>query len=218
MSSEKTAFESDLRSRGLIRVAGLDEAGRGPLAGPVVAAAVIMPEHPLIEEIDDSKVLTPAVREQLFDEIRRTALGYGIGIVDHETIDRINILRASFLAMDRALASLCQTPDHLLIDGNRFQLPDDSAFLSIPYTLVIDGDSRSYSIGAASVLAKVTRDRIMESFEETYPGYGFARHKGYSTAAHRDAIFRLGYSAIHRRSFTVKEQLELQFAEPVTTE
>jgi len=210
-SSPGTRFERRLLREGFGRVAGVDEAGRGPLAGPVVAAAVIMPPDPILEDVADSKVLSPQLRTALFEAITRTAVSYGIGVVDHTTIDRINILRASFLAMERAISHLEPAPDHLLIDGNRFVVTDDSPYKELPYTLVVDGDALSYTIGAASILAKVTRDRIMESYDVAYPGYGFARHKGYSTPEHREAIFQLGFCEIHRRSFSVKEQLELPF-------
>ncbi len=214
MNSKHTGYERRLRKDGFLRVAGVDEAGRGPLAGPVVAAAVIMMDNSLLAGVDDSKLLTAEERDDLFEQIRATAIGVGIGIVNHETIDRVNILQASFLAMETAIAQIQPGPDHLLIDGNRFQYPEASLVKSIPYTLVVDGDARSYSIAAASIIAKVTRDRIMVDFEEQFPGYGFAKHKGYSTPEHRDAIFRLGFCEIHRRSFTVQSQLELPFAEP----
>jgi len=214
MNSKHTGYERRLRKDGFLRVAGVDEAGRGPLAGPVVAAAVIMMDNSLLAGVDDSKLLTAEERDDLFEQIRATAIGVGIGIVNHETIDRVNILQASFLAMETAIAQIQPGPDHLLIDGNRFQFPEASLVKSIPYTLVVDGDARSYSIAAASIIAKVTRDRIMVDFEEQFPGYGFAKHKGYSTPEHRDAIFRLGFCEIHRRSFTVQSQLELPFAEP----
>jgi ribonuclease HII len=192
-------------------VAGLDEAGRGPLAGPVVAAAVIMPKGVMIREVDDSKVLSEEEREDLFERIHQAALGVGVGIVDHLTIDRINILQASFLAMELALRELNPAPDHLLIDGNRFQFPARSELVAIPYTLLVDGDARSFSIACASVIAKVTRDRIMTEYDALFPLYAFAKNKGYSTPEHREAIFRFGWCDIHRRSFTVKQQLELPF-------
>jgi ribonuclease HII len=214
MNSRHTRLERGLRKQGFSLVAGVDEAGRGPLAGPVVAAAVIMPEGLVLSGVDDSKLLSSEEREDLFEKVRESAIGFGIGIVNHDTIDRVNILQASFLAMETAIACIQPLPDHLLIDGNRFCLQETSQVHSIPYTLVVDGDARCYSIAAASILAKVTRDRIMVSYEEQYPGYGFARHKGYSTPEHREAIFRLGYCEIHRRSFTVREQLELTFPEP----
>ena len=214
MNSRHTRFEKRLRKEGCLRVAGVDEAGRGPLAGPVVAAAVIMPELPFQRGIHDSKLLSADDREELFGQIVSTAVGFGIGIVDHNTIDRVNILQASFLAMETAIGKIQPGPDHLLIDGNRFQLPEQSLVQSIPFTLVVDGDALSYSVAAASILAKVTRDRIMVSYDEQFPGYGFAKHKGYATFDHREAIFRLGYCDIHRRSFTIRDQLELPFAEP----
>jgi ribonuclease HII len=214
MNSRHTRYEKRLRKEGCTRIAGVDEAGRGPLAGPVVAAAVIMPEQPFLRGIHDSKLLTAAEREELYPQILSLALGFGIGVVDHDTIDRVNILQASFLAMQTAIAQIQPGPDHLLIDGNRFHATGDSHVHSIPYTLVVDGDALSYSVAAASILAKVTRDRIMVSYDERFPGYGFAKHKGYATPEHREAIFRLGYCDIHRRSFTIRDQLELPFADP----
>jgi ribonuclease HII len=203
--------ERKLHAAGIRFVAGLDEAGRGPLAGPVVAAAVIMPEDGLIREVNDSKVLSEGEREDLYERIRSVALAVGVGIVDHVTIDRINILNASFLAMDLAIRQLDPAPGHLLIDGNRWRRPPDSPLPVTPYTLIVDGDARSFSIAAASIIAKVTRDRIMAGYDAQYPLYGFARHKGYSTPEHREAIFRYGWCEIHRRSFSVKQQLELPF-------
>ncbi len=190
--------EDSLRLRGL-RVAGIDEAGRGPLAGPVVAAAVIFQEGTFIPGVDDSKKLTPRARAGLFDLIMSRALAVGIGSVDNTVIDEINILNATFLAMDRAVGSLGLRPGHLIVDGNLFR--PGAAASGIPFSTVIGGDGECFSIAAASILAKVTRDRLMEEFEEVYPGYGFARHKGYGTADHRAAIFRLGFCPIHRRSF-----------------
>jgi ribonuclease HII len=187
----------------------VDEAGRGPLAGPVVAAAVIMPRDRMIHGVNDSKMLLPREREELFPRIMESAVTVGIGVVDHTEIDRVNILNASFQAMQKAIDALVPVPDHLLIDGNRF-LPGGAA-PSIPNTLVIGGDARSFSIAAASIIAKVTRDRLMSEFDLIYPGYGFARHKGYATPEHRDAIFRLGYCDIHRRSFCMKQQMEIPF-------
>jgi ribonuclease HII len=171
-----------------------------------------MPENPFLKGIHDSKLLTPDERDDLYGQIVSTAVGYGIGVVGHDTIDRINILQASFLAMGTAIEQIQPGPDHLIIDGN--QPPDQAQVQCIPYTLVVDGDARSYSVAAASILAKVTRDRIMVSYDQKFPGYGFAKHKGYATFEHREAIFRLGYCEIHRRSFTIRDQLELPFVEP----
>jgi ribonuclease HII len=182
-------------NRGRMKVAGVDEAGRGPLAGPVVAAAVIFPRNFFIAEVDDSKQLTRAQREVLYDQIMNEALGVGVGMVDNNTIDNINILNATFKAMHAAVHQLSILPDHLLVDGNRF------AGHGIPFTTIVDGDALSFSIAAASIIAKVTRDRMMVEFDIKFPGYGFAKHKGYGTREHRQAITRLGLSPIHRRSF-----------------
>jgi ribonuclease HII len=212
MNFSHLRFERRLWANGVSLVAGVDEAGRGPLAGPVVAAAVIMPRENLIRQVNDSKVLPQSEREELYTRIRESATAVGIGVVDHLVIDRLNILNASFLAMCQAVEQLSPRPEHLLIDGNRFQQPRmESA--AIPFTLLVDGDARCYSIAAASIIAKVTRDRIMEEYDLRYPGYGFVRHKGYATPEHREAIFRLGYCEIHRRSFSIRTQLEFQFAD-----
>ncbi len=192
MNSE---FERHLHVLGCKRVAGVDEAGRGPLAGPVVAAAVVFLPGTEIDGVDDSKKLPPARREELFDVITRTAVGYGIGVVDHETIDRINILNATFEAMHQALAQLPFRPDHVLIDGNRFRSTEYN------YTTIVDGDARCFSVAAASILAKVWRDRLMIDFDRVYPGYGFAQHKGYGTPQHLRALVALGASPIHRQTF-----------------
>lgn len=180
-------------------VCGVDEAGRGPLAGPVVAAAVIFPKPRAPKGINDSKLLAPEIREALFDAISGTA-AVGIGMASVEEIDEINILQATFLAMRRAVAALPSLPRHILIDGN--QTPD----LGCPATAVVGGDGLSLSIAAASIIAKVTRDRIMCELEGPHPGYGFAQHKGYGTPAHLAAIARLGPSPVHRRSFAPVRQ------------
>jgi ribonuclease HII len=197
-----TLFENDARSRGYRRVAGVDEAGRGPLAGPVVAAAVILDGAVPLEGVIDSKQLTPRRRREAFDSICRRALAIGIGVIDAAVIDRINILQSSLLAMQVAVKHLALRPDFLLIDGiHRTVLP-------LPQRAIPKGDARSISIAAASIVAKVTRDRLMERYHERYPGYGFARHKGYPTRAHREAVHKLGCCPIHRRSFRgVKETL-----------
>ncbi|MEX0602366.1 MAG: ribonuclease HII [Bacteroidota bacterium] len=191
----KLDFELDLWKSGIENIAGVDEAGRGPLAGPVVAAAVVFPRGIVIDGVDDSKKLTPGKREELYPIIRSHALSVGFGIVDHEVIDRINILQASLLAMRKALAALEVVPGLALVDGNSFRHE------TIPFRTVIDGDARCFSIAAASILAKVTRDRIMVDFDRRFPGYGFARHKGYGTKEHREALRQLGLCEIHRRSF-----------------
>jgi len=198
-------YERNLWNKGKKYVAGLDEAGRGPLAGPVVAAAVVFYKKPQISMINDSKKLTAEVREYLFDLILNEAL-CGIGAAEVGEIDRINIYQASFLAMDRALENLNTQPEHLLVDGRAFPRND------IPFTTIIKGDSLSYSVAAASILAKVTRDRIMREYDCEFPQYGFAGHKGYATRDHLDAIEEFGYCPIHRRSFHPKRfQLELDF-------
>jgi ribonuclease HII len=190
--------ERELWARGFSRVAGLDEAGLGPLAGPVVAAAVVFPPERAIPGVNDSKRLTAARREDLADTIRRDALAYAVAGVDPEEIDRVNIHRAGLLAMRRAVENLRVTPDFLLLDG-RYTLHD----LDLPQQARIKGDASCHVIAAASILAKTARDAIMEEYAQEYPGYGFAAHKGYATRAHRDAIERLGPTPIHRRSFTL---------------
>ena len=200
-------YERNLWNEGKKYVAGLDEAGRGPLAGPVVAAAVVFYENPQISMINDSKKLTEEVREYLFDLISNETL-CGIGAAEVGEIDRINIYQASFLAMDRALENLNTQPEHLLVDGRAFPRND------IPFTTIVKGDSISYSVAAASILAKVTRDRMMREYDQEFPQYGFANHKGYATREHLDAIEEFGYCPIHRRSFHPKRfQLELDFSD-----
>lgn len=189
-------FESLARDRGFLFPAGVDEAGRGPLAGPVVAAAVVFPAGYLNPDIRDSKLLSPARRELLFGVIRRDAVACAVASVPHEEIDRINILQASLAAMRRAVAALPTPADFLLVDGNR---PIPSC--NLPQETLVGGDGRCLSIAAASILAKVSRDRMMGEFDLLYPGYGFAAHKGYPTADHLAAIRRLGPSPIHRRTF-----------------
>jgi len=183
-------------------VAGLDEAGRGAWVGPVVAAAVVFPPFHEFPEIDDSKKLTPKKREALFDVICQQALSYGVGIISSTIIDKINILQASLKAMEVALTQLSQTPDHLLIDGNI------GLDVSIPQTTLIKGDSLSLSIGAASILAKVTRDRLMVDLGKHHPHFQFAKHKGYGTTVHRLAIKEHGLIPEHRRSFEPMRSIE----------
>ena len=177
-------------------VAGVDEAGRGPLAGPVVAAAVILPRGLMIPGLNDSKKLSPQKREALLPQIREQALACAWGVVDAATIDRINILQATFLAMRKALAQLSPSPDRVLVDGN---LPIGG--LSLPQRPLVGGDGQSLSIAAASVVAKVVRDHHMQEMDALYPGYGFAAHKGYGSREHIEAIRRLGPCPLHRRSF-----------------
>ena len=191
-------FEEELFAQGYQMVCGVDEAGRGPLAGPVCAAAVILPPHLEIPGLDDSKKLSDKRRRELFPIIKEQAIAYGIGLASHEEIDEINILQATFLAMKRALAQLEGKADFALIDGNR------ETDFGIPVQTVVKGDSRSANIAAASVLAKVTRDDIMEAMAEEYPQYGFEIHKGYGTKAHYAALTAHGPSPIHRMSFLKK--------------
>jgi len=189
------AFETLARRRGFRAVAGVDEAGRGPLAGPVVAAAVILPEGLELPGVNDSKQLSPSRRDELFDVIQAVAVAVGVGIADPGAIDRLNILQATLAAMGQAIAGLSTSPDFLLVDGI------SSVPLTIPQQTIKQGDARSLSIAAASIVAKVTRDRLMVEYDRLYPGYGFAGHKGYGSAAHRAAIERLGPCPIHRRTF-----------------
>jgi ribonuclease HII len=187
---ERAAWRS-----GLKQVAGVDEAGRGPLAGPVVAAAVILDPNRRVKGLDDSKRLTPAQRERLFEQILERAPGLGIGIVDPQTIDRVNILEATRLAMYEALGQLTPRPDLVLIDALR--LPA----LTVSQKPIIKGDRRSASIAAASIVAKVTRDRLMLEADARFPEYGFGRHKGYPTPEHLAALEKHGPCPIHRRTF-----------------
>lgn len=192
--------ERRLWALGYFYVAGLDEAGRGPWAGPVVAAAVVLPPAradlaEALAGVDDSKRLSPETRARLYDRIHAVALAIGVGIASAAEIDRIGIVPATRLAMRRALDALPRTPDYLLLDHIR--LPE----VNIPQESFTRGDARVLSIAAASIVAKVTRDRIMEELDARYPGYGFAQHKGYGTAAHREALRRLGPSPVHRRTW-----------------
>lgn len=200
-------FEKTAYSKGFTHVAGIDEAGRGPLAGPVMAAAVILPTGLLIKGVDDSKKLSPERRERLFEIIMSEALSVGIGIISPAEIDRINILQATRCAMLSAVQQLFPQPDYLLIDGIS---TIDSI---IPQKTIKKGDSLSLSIAAASIIAKVTRDRFMIEMDTKYPGYGLAGHKGYGSAAHMDAIRKLGPSPIHRLTFGgVKEYVNCTFS------
>lgn len=195
-------FENQAQRRGYRVVAGIDEAGRGPLAGPVVAAAVILPSSFDLPGLTDSKKLSEAARERLFPEIRRQAIAIGVGLGSPSLIDQINILQATLKAMSLAVQRLRTPADFLLVDGNQ-QVP-----LPLPQQTLKQGDSRSLSIAAASVVAKVIRDRIMFGLEQRFPGYGFGQHKGYGSRQHLDAIAQLGPSPIHRLSFRgVKEHV-----------
>ena len=196
-------FERIARESGYSRIAGIDEAGRGPLAGPVVAAAVILPLHFAPDGVRDSKKLSPLQRDDAYERIMLEAEVVGVGVSDTEEIDRINILQATYKAMRAAIAALQSGLDYVLVDGRA--IPD----LPIPQQGIPHGDALSLSIGAASIVAKVTRDRIMQEMDTQYPGYGFARHKGYCTAEHIEAICRQGVCEIHRKSFApIAEQVE----------
>ena len=186
--------EKRLNSQGLKLIAGIDEAGRGPLAGPVVAGAVILKDFDFKEDIDDSKKLSPKKRERAYREILEKAI-VGVGIIDEKTIDRINIYQATIRAMREAVDNLKTKPEYALVDG-RMKLPT-----KCPIKCIVGGDSKSMSIAAASIIAKVTRDRIMVEYDKSYPQYGFARHKGYGTKFHMKALEKHGPSPIHRFSF-----------------
>ncbi len=198
-------FEELAWRQGYRTVAGVDEAGRGPLAGPVVAAAVVLDPAIEIAGVNDSKKLTERKREELFASIMESAVAVGVGIMDHEVVDRDNILQATLAAMGMAVTQLSAPPDFLLIDGIS-RIP-----LAVQQRTIKKGDGRSVSIAAASIIAKVTRDRLMKEYDLLYPGYGLADHKGYGCQAHLDAIARLGPSPIHRKSFRgVKEHVKQQ--------
>jgi ribonuclease HII len=201
---EMSGFERAARIRGFRYIAGLDEAGRGPLAGPVIAAAVILPpdyDHP---EIDDSKKLTPCRRERLYEIIQRDAVAIGIGVVEAPMIDAMNILQATLAAMRDAVFSLSLRPEYLLIDGLH------PISLAIPQETIVRGDGLSISVASASIVAKVSRDRIMEMYHRQFPQYNFQKNKGYGTREHREAIIKYGRSKIHRSSFRLAEIDELQ--------
>lgn len=195
--------ERSLWRMGLTKVAGVDEVGVGPLAGPVVAAAVILPPSVRLRGIDDSKRLSPALRAELAEKIRGGALGVGIGIVEVDDIDRLNIYRAALEAMRRAVVALPVVPDHIVVDARH--IPG----VGVPQTPLIGGDARSYCVAAASIVAKVERDRMMQALGVQYPEYGFGTHMGYGTPQHLAAIDRFGPSPIHRRSFAPVRQLHL---------
>ena len=191
-------IENSLYSNGFKVICGVDEAGRGPLAGPVCAAAVILPNGLEIPGLTDSKKLTDKKRRELFPIIKEQAIAYGIGLASHEEIDEINILQATYLAMERALAQLIVKPDIALIDGNR------AKDFGLPVRTVVKGDSLSLNIAAASILAKVTRDDLMLEMAKVYPEYSFEVHKGYGTKAHYEALRQHGASPIHRKTFLKK--------------
>ena len=196
--SDMWAIENGHFEQGVELICGVDEAGRGPLAGPVCAAAVILPKGVEIPGLNDSKKLSDKRRRELFPVIKEMAVAYGIAMVDHAQIDRINILQATYEAMGQAIAQLSVKPDLALVDGNR------SADFGVMVQTVVHGDSLSASIAAASILAKVTRDDYMLEMARQYPGYGFEIHKGYGTKAHYEALRQLGASPIHRMTFLKK--------------
>jgi ribonuclease HII len=198
-------LEKAARQNGALRIAGIDEVGRGPLFGPVVAAAVILPGDCRLQGLTDSKKLSEKKRNQLDREIRNCAITWAVAAVDVETIDRINIRRASLEAMRRAVEQLTLAADYLLIDGR------DTIQWNCPQQAVIHGDALSFSIAAASVLAKVHRDRLLVELDATYPGYGLGNHKGYGTAQHLEALARLGPTPLHRRSYQPVAQAALLF-------
>lgn len=206
---ELTIFERQAHQSGYELIAGVDEAGRGPLAGPVVAAAVILPAGYFHSEINDSKQLSAKKREKLYDNIRADALAIGLGVIESQVIDTINILQATLMAMREAILDLQKRPDFLLVDGNK-RIPID-----IPQQTIVRGDALSLTVAAASIVAKVSRDQIMEIYHRQFPQYNFLQNKGYGTEEHRAAIKRHGTCKIHRKSFHTKdsypESYELSF-------
>lgn len=189
-------FDQGWREQGFPLLAGVDEAGRGPWAGPVVAAAVVLKPETVFKGLNDSKLLTPETRERLYGEIVRESLFHSVAVVEHHVVDEHNVLQATFIAMRRALFPLDPRPDLVIVDGNR-RVPE----LHVPQETVVKGDSKSASVAAASVLAKVTRDRLMAEAHRKYPHYGFDRNKGYGTPDHRAALRRHGPCEIHRRTY-----------------
>lgn len=192
-------IEESVYKEGFNLICGIDEAGRGPLAGPVVVASVIMPKASMIEGVNDSKKISEAKREKLYDLITEEAISYGVGIIIQEEIDEVNILNATKNGLTKSLEELATKPDIILVDALR-----DINTLGVTYRSVIKGDAKIYSIACASIIAKVTRDRIMREWDKIYPQYGFSSHKGYGTAKHIVAIKEYGLCPLHRRSFTTK--------------
>ena len=192
-------IEKEIYLSGIEKICGIDEAGRGPLAGPVVVAAVIMPKDSMIEGVNDSKKVSEKKREVLYEQILDEAIAYGVGIIDQKEIDDLNILNATKKGLTVALKELKVKPERILVDAL-----NGIDTLGIPYTSIIKGDAKSYSIATASIIAKVTRDRIMREWDEVYPMYGFEKHKGYGTKMHIDAIKEHGLCPLHRLSFVKK--------------
>ena len=190
------AYENELHEKGFKNICGIDEAGRGPLAGPVVIASVIMPADSMIEGVNDSKKVSEKKREKLYDQIIEEAISYGVAIIGQDKIDNINILNATKKGLTMSLKELTVKPDLILVDAL-----EHIDTLGIPYEAIIKGDAKAYSIAAASIIAKVTRDRIMREYDEVYPEYGFAKHKGYGTAMHIPAIKEHGPCPLHRKTF-----------------
>ncbi len=190
-------MEKKLHERGFKNICGIDEAGRGPLAGPVVVAGVIMPENSMIEGVNDSKKVSEKKREKLYDLIIEEAISYSVAIIDQNVIDEINILQATKQGLTQVVETLKVKPDLILVDAL-----EHINTKGIPYEAIIKGDAKCYSISAASIIAKVTRDRIMREWDEIYPQYGFIKHKGYGTKAHIEAIREFGLTPIHRKTFT----------------
>lgn len=189
-------IENKIYKTGMKRICGIDEAGRGPLAGPVVVASVIMPEDSMIEGVNDSKKVSEKKREKIYELIIEEAISYGVGIIWQDEIDEINILQATKKGLTQALSEMKIKPEIILVDAL-----NNINTLGIPYQSIIKGDAKAYSISAASIIAKVTRDRIMRKYDEIYPQYGFEKHKGYGTLMHREAIQEYGLCPLHRRSF-----------------
>ena len=201
------SFDKKYYSKEINYLAGVDEAGRGPLAGPVVAAAVIFKKNTFIKDVNDSKLLTEIKREELFEKIISKAIAYSVSVVDHSVIDDINILNSTMLAMQQAVIDLKIKPDLVLVDGNK---KFNSEFPVIP---IVKGDSKSFSIAAASILAKVSRDKLMKNLSAEYPHYLWEKNKGYATREHREIIKKIGPSPLHRKSFLKKLMIEQQVLE-----
>lgn len=197
--TELKKIEASVYKEGYKYICGIDEAGRGPLAGPVVVASVIMPQNSMIEGVNDSKKISEKKREKLYEIIIQEAISYGVGIIEQQEIDEINILNATKKGLTESLKQLNTKPDIILVDALR-----DINTLNIPFRSVIKGDAKIYSIACASIIAKVTRDRIMREWDKVFPEYGFVSHKGYGTAKHIAAIKEFGLCPLHRRSFTTK--------------